>query len=182
MDIVFILITLLGFFFLAVILGGLFLPASWVLEKAVLVNARPKTLFPLLNELEKWGEWTVWTAEEDFSWSYPGLTTGEGAVQVWESSRINGHLTITKSVPHQTLEYKFEINEGKLVVLGTLVLAAADPDYTQVAWRCQLVPLTDNNPIRRYQAYFLKNYFDTAMESSLAALPALFSSEESALD
>lgn len=178
MDIVFILLTLLGFFFLAVIIGGLFLPTNWVIEKAILVHARPKPLFPLLNELERWKEWTVWSAEEDFALSYPTTTTGVGAVQVWQSSRINGQLTITKSIPDQTLEYKFEIDEGKLVVLGTLVLAAADPNYTQVAWRCRLEPLVNNNPIRRYQAYFLKNYFDTAIENSLATLPTLFPSQE----
>lgn len=179
MDIVFILLTLSGFFFLAVMLGGLFLPTTWGIEKAVLVPARPKSLFPLLNELERWQEWTIWSPGEDnFSLTYKDDSKGEGAIQIWQSNRINGHLTITKSVINEALEYRFEIDEGKLVVLGTLVLAAADPDYTQVAWRCQLDPLTDSNPIRRYQAYFLKNYFDTAMESSLAALPALFSSKE----
>ncbi|MGH1336431.1 MAG: SRPBCC family protein [Aureispira sp.] len=177
MDILFILLILSGFFFLAVMLGGLFLPATWGIEKAVLVPARPKELFPLLNELERWQEWTIWSPEEeDFSLTYASHSTGEGAIQIWKSKRINGRLTLTKSVVDQALEYRFEIDEGQLVVLGTLVLAAADPDYTQVAWRCQLDPLTGSNPIRRYQAYFLKNYFDTAMESSLAALPALFSS------
>ncbi len=180
MDIVFILLTLLGFFFLAIILGGLFLPTTWLLEKAVLVRARPKELFPLLHDLERWQEWTVWApAEEaDLSLTYPGASAGEGAVQLWKSSRINGQLTVTKSIPDQTIDYRLEIDEGRLTVIGTLVLAAADPDYTQVAWRSQLEPLTDNNPIRRYQAYFLKNYFDTTMESSLAALPALFASKE----
>lgn len=179
MDIVFILLTLLGFFFLAVILGGLFLPTSWVIEKAVLVGARPKDLFPLLNELERWAEWSVWSPEEeDFSLIYPDKSTGVGAIQIWKSNRINGRLTVTKSVVDQALEYRFEIDEGSLTVLGTLVLAAADPDYTQVAWRCQLEPLMGSNPIRRYQAYFLKNYFDTAMENSLAALPALFDNEK----
>ncbi len=179
MDIVFILLILLGFFFFTIIAGGLFLPTSWVVEKAVLVQARPKQLFPLLHELHRWQEWTVWTPEdEDFNLTYPAATAGVGAVQIWESSRINGRLTVTKSEPNQTLEYRFEIDEGRLTVLGTLVLGAADLDYTQVAWRSQLEPLTDNNPIRRYQAYFLKNYFDTTMESSLAALPGLFPSKE----
>lgn len=178
MNIVFILLTLLGFFFLTVILGGLFLPTTWVIEKAVLVHARPKALFPLLNELERWSEWTVWSPEEkDFSLTYPRSSIGEGAIQIWKSNRINGTLTITRSTVNQALDYRFEINEGQLTVLGTLVLDAADPDYTQVAWRCQLESLTDNNPIRRYQAYFLKNYFDTTMENSLAALPTLFTSK-----
>lgn len=176
MSTLFILFILLGLFFLTIVLAGLFLPVSWIIEKAELVNATPKDLFPLLNSLEEWPNWTVWSSE-DLSFEYPQHKAGLGAVQVWKSNKINGTLTIIESDLNKEIKYQFNIAEGDLTLVGTIVLAVADANYTQIAWRCQLQELKDNNPIRRYQAYFLKNYFDTTIEESLHAMISMYSTD-----
>lgn len=177
MSTLFILFILLGLFFLTIVLAGLFLPASWVVEKAELVHATPKELFPLINSLEKWPNWTVWTSD-DLTLEYSEQKEGLGAVQIWKSNKINGKLTITESSLNKEIKYQFDIAEGQLTLLGTIVLAVADTNYTQIAWRCQLQELKDNNPIRRYQAFFLKNYFDTTIEESLTSIVSMFNSEQ----
>lgn len=180
MPTLFILFTLLGFFFLTIVLAGLFLPSTWIIEKAELVHATPNDLFFLINSLEEWSSWTVWSPDNDeanLSFEYPNQKEGLGATQIWKSNRINGTLTITESKLNKEIQYQFNIKEGQLILLGTIVLAPADTNYTQIAWRCQLKELKDNNPIRRYQAYFLKNYFDTTIEGSLASISSMFNAE-----
>ncbi|MBL4650131.1 MAG: SRPBCC family protein [Aureispira sp.] len=182
MPTLFILFTLLGFFFLTIVLAGLFLPATWVIEKAELIHATPDDLFALINSLEEWPNWTVWSPDNEDStltFEYPDQKEGLGATQIWKSNKMNGILAITKSELGQEIKYQFDIKEGNLTLLGTIVLAPADTNYTQIAWRCQLQELKDNNPIRRYQAFFLKNYFDTTIEGSLTSMSSMFNSEES---
>lgn len=182
MSTLFILFTLLGFFFLTIILAGLFLPATWVVEKAELIHATPKDLFALINSLEEWSNWTVWSSDNEdanLSFEYPSSKEGLGATQIWKSNKMNGVLTITESTLNNAIKYQFDIKEGNLTLLGTIVLAPADTNYTQIAWRCQLKELKDNNPVQRYQAYFLKNYFDTTIEESLAAMSSMFNTDES---
>ncbi|WMX15552.1 MULTISPECIES: SRPBCC family protein [unclassified Aureispira] len=185
MPTLFILFTLLGFFFLTIVLAGLFLPSTWIIEKAELIHATPSDLFSLVNSLEEWSNWTVWSSEDkdsNLTFEYPDQKEGLGAVQIWRNNRINGVLTITESVANKEIKYQFDIQEGNLTLLGTIVLAPADTNYTQIAWRCQLKELTDNNPIRRYQAYFLKNYFDTTIEANLASMASMFNTTDDASD
>lgn len=181
MSTLFTLFILLGIFCLTIVIAGLFLPTAWTIDKAELVPNTAAKLFPLLNTLKEWETWTVWSTddkEKSLTLSYEGPTAGVGALQHWDSQRLNGTLRITKSIPNEQVEYEFDIAEGALSIKGTLVLAAADTHYTQVAWRCELQTLTDQNPIRRYQALLLKNYFDSNMEASLSALAAMFETEE----
>lgn len=182
MPTLFILFTLLGFFFLTIILAGLFLPATWVVEKAELIHATPDDLFALINSLDEWPNWTVWSSDNEdsnLSFEYPDQKEGLGASQIWKSNKMNGTLAITESTVNKEVKYQFDIKEGNLTLLGTIVLAPADTNYTQIAWRCQLKELKDSNPVRRYQAFFLKNYFDTTIEGSLASMLSMFNSEES---
>lgn len=182
MPTLFILFTLLGFFFLTIVLAGLFLPATWVIEKAELIHATPDDLFVLINSLEEWPNWTVWSSDNEdsnLSFEYPDKKEGLGASQIWKSNKMNGTLAITESTSNKEVKYQFDIKEGNLTLLGTIVLAPADTNYTQIAWRCQLKELKDSNPVRRYQAFFLRNYFDTTIEGSLASMLSMFNSEES---
>lgn len=174
MDILFVLLTLVGLFLLLVLVGGLFLPRTWVIEKAVLIHTRPNVLYPIVGNLDQWSQWMTWVPE-----GTPVLEKLPPMLEWSDNSRINGRVTVTVQRPPNEIHYHFEVADGQLDVFGTLVIGAADPEYTQLAWRCQLQPLTDNHPIRRYQAYFLKNYLDTAIESSLQTLLEQFKSTTS---
>jgi hypothetical protein len=181
MPTLFILFTLLIFFFLIIGLAGLFLPSAWIIEKAELIQSTPEQLFPLINSLDQWPNWTVWSADNfsDLELDYQDKKEGLGAVQIWKSKRINGILTITQSEINKEIQYQFDIKEGKLALLGTIVLDPADSNYTQIAWRCQLKNLKGNNPIRRYQAFFLKNYFNASIQESINSLKSMFEADAS---
>ena len=64
--------------------------------------------------------------------------------------------------------------EGNFNLWGTIVLSETNPEYTQIAWRCELKKLNKLNPLKRLQAYFLKKYFESTIESSLIGLQKMF--------
>ena len=184
MSTIFVLLILLGFVLLVVTLLGMFLPNAWQIEKAELIHASPAELFQLINFLNKWPEWSVWNNENDdrLDFEYKGPDGGLGAIQIWADGPINGQLTITRSVLDKELQYQFEIDGGKFIIIGTIVLAVSAGGYTQLAWRCQLNEIKGSNPITRYQAYFLQNYFNTTIEESLENLKSLYLEEEEATE
>ncbi|MCH2023373.1 MAG: hypothetical protein MK207_12935 [Saprospiraceae bacterium] len=181
MSVAFILLVVLGFAILIISLVGMLMPSSWMFEKAELIHASPAQLFPFINSLEKWSEWTVWAQTKivsELDFEYKDKKEGIGAVQIWKSNKMNGVLTITQSDLDKEVKYQFDISEGNLNLLGTIVLDQADSEYTQIAWRCKLKKLNDFNPIRRFQAYFLKNYFDTTIEGSILSLKEMFECQQ----
>lgn len=178
MDFIFILLILVAAVLLVVVAAGVFLPATWIIEKAELINAPARDIFPLLNKLKAWESWTVWFEEgEDVDFEYEGEVYGEGAIQKWESKRINGTVIIKKIITNEQVDYIFRVDEGNLTLSATIVLAAADTNYTQMAWRYELKKLEDNNPVRRFQAMFIKNYLERVMEESLLSLQSIFEQE-----
>ncbi len=178
MSIIFGLLILLGLLFLVVVIFGYFLPDSWRVEEAVQIHAESEDIFPFINTLKSWQEWSVWNNENGMEFEYIGPLSGLGAAQIWKGSQINGKLTVTKSEPNHLFEYKLELEEGRFVVLGIIVLETTMPSYTQVAWRSELIMPKKFNPVSRYQAYFLKNYFDSSMNESLLGLQSIFGMTE----
>jgi len=169
------LLVLLAAILVFVVFAGIFLPASWTVEKAELIHAQPADIYQLIASLEEWERWTVWDSKApDLTVEYTDKKAGEGATQVWKSNRINGVLTIHKTITNQQVEYTFQIEEGQLLIRGIIALAIADTEYTQVAWRWELERLRDLNPVRRYQAFFLKNYLEQAVQDSLLSLQSIF--------
>lgn len=179
MYIIFGLLILLGVLFVILIIFGFFLPTAWRVEKAVLVHAEADEIFPFINTLKNWQEWSVWNADNDMEISHEGPSSGQGAIQHWKSGQIKGKLSITKSENNRLLEYRLELENGRFVINGILVLETTMPNYTQVAWRSELNMPQNLNPINRYQAYFLRNYFDSSMQESLLGLQNFFGGIES---
>lgn len=166
---------------LALLVIGKQLPTGWQIEKAVLVRASPAPLFDLLDDLHRWEDWSVWSAEQDaVSIEYRGADRGLGAVMLWDDGRLQGELTLTRSQAPTELHYSLRINQGKFVLAGILYLSFTDAELTQVAWRCTLQPPRYFRFSARYQIYFLRNYMETAIEESLLGLQELFEEEPSA--
>lgn len=173
-----VLLALLGLVLLGAILIAALLPDSWAIEEAVLVNTTPDKLYPLLNDLREWETWSVWSAQENkaaLTIEYPGQSKGAGATQLWSSRTLNAKLSLTGCRVNETIRFSLEVKEANLELKGIIALGIADVGYTQVAWRFVLTPLGRLNPIRRYQAFFFKNYISKALERNLANLQGRFS-------
>lgn len=178
MSIVFGLLFLVGVLFIILVVLGYFLPTSFTIDEAVLVNGEADEIFPFINVLENWQEWTVWNEENGVDSDYEGPASGPGAIQSWQSSQIQGRLEVKQVQIPTIIEFLLSLEQSKFLVKGTLVLDATMPLVTQIAWRSELSVQKAFNPVHRYQAYFLRNYIESSMQISLKNLASLFEVEE----
>lgn len=127
--------------FLVLIFGvaffiGLFLPSEWKVSRSVEIKAKPRQVFPLINDLRNWSQWYPWTRKMDVSMVtiYEGPTKGEGAIKRWSGSDIkNGEIKIVKSVPNREIHYEFHSDASRIKVHGIIALEAT-PNGCKVTW------------------------------------------------
>ena len=178
MSIIFILLILLGVLFLVVLVMGFLLPNAWRVDREILLQGEAEDIFPLVNIPKNWQEWSLWNIENGMKFSLSGPTAGKDAAMNWKGNQINGKMTVTKSENNKTVELLIDLENGRFKVNSIIVIDGSVPNFSQVAWRSELNMSKNYNPVSRYQAYFLKNYFDTSMSESLNGLKALFPDQD----
>ena len=178
MSIIFILLILLGVLFLVVLVMGFLLPNAWRVDREILLQGEAEDIFPFVNIPKNWQEWSVWNIENGMKFSLSGPTAGKDSAMSWKGNQINGKMTVTKSENNKTVELLIDLENGRFKVSSIIVIDGSVPNFSQVAWRSELNMSKNYNPVSRYQAYFLKNYFDTSMSESLNGLKALFPDQD----
>lgn len=156
------------------------IPNTWTIEQAVLVNAPNTEIFPYIKDLSLWQDWTVWSPdyETNLTFEYTNtITNGIGAVQKWISPNLNAELTITALSPLESIDFTLKLHHEDIMLYGTIVLGVADTYFTQVAWRCQLIPTTKKNFVQKYIAYNLRKSFNEDLKESLQNLVQLFANK-----
>ncbi len=84
---------------------GTLLPRRWRVERSITIAAPPEKLYPLVANLRRWQDWSVWTRELDpalrntfegpelgagGSWSWAGPSMGHGRLVITEADPMNG--------------------------------------------------------------------------------------------
>src|SRR6187401_2058114 len=87
---------------------GMFMPANVRVERSMEMKAAPDAVYNQVNNLNNWDNWTPWN-KLDPNWerTWGEKTEGEGASYSWKSSKSEvgaGSITITKSVPNESVE------------------------------------------------------------------------------
>jgi hypothetical protein len=164
-----ILLILLGIVIALLIVSQL-LPSSYHVERSIVVQARPDAIFPYLNNVKKWPEWSAWTTNKDPSlvYSYEGPEEGAGAVSKWTSQKMGpGRMTITSSDPNTGVSFDLSFDEGKLTAKSSIRLEPAG-DSTKVIWSDD--GNLGRNPIWRYFGLFLDKFVGKDFEEGLQKL------------
>jgi len=80
-----------------VFLAGLFLPDHFEVQRTVTIDAPRERLHPLIVDLERWGDWTVWSrTDETLVHEYSDPSAGVGAWHLWRSEDVGaGRIEIT---------------------------------------------------------------------------------------
>lgn len=116
---------------------GLMMPSQWRVERTVTVAAPISVVFPLINDLRRWPDWTAWDEAQDPSLRRQfgeGPTAGAGATMRWVGDEVGeGRLTIAESVPGRKVGYDLQLEHGGLLARGTIVLVPAQ-DGVRVTW------------------------------------------------
>jgi len=89
---------------------GSLLPHDYRVEARCTINAKGSVVFPWVNDLGRWPEWTNWSPKLNphLKVELGPVTQGEGASQTWSDPRGSGKLWIRESVPDRFVVYEYE--------------------------------------------------------------------------
>ncbi|MCY4573477.1 MAG: SRPBCC family protein [Gemmatimonadetes bacterium] len=99
---------------------GIFLPGTVEVTRSVDIDAQPGDVFPFLDDLDAWTEWTPWGDVES---RLEGPSSGPGARRVWDDPRLgSGSVTIAASRPPHSVDYVVEVEGGALRFEGRIAV------------------------------------------------------------
>jgi uncharacterized protein YndB with AHSA1/START domain len=119
-------------------LGGLFLlDTTWEVSRQRDLAAPPEAIFPLLEDLQAWKQWSPWqeTDYQGLVYTYSGPPRGAGAQMVWDHETTgDGSLRITASEPPRLLRFDMAFQEGRVKASDSLELLRLGNGRTRVVW------------------------------------------------
>jgi hypothetical protein len=151
---------------------GFFLPSSYEVKRSVVIESGSAGIFPFINNLKKWQEWTPWTREKypQMVMSYSGPDYGIGAESSWvDEENGNGKLIIKQSNPESGIDYELTFDDyapsqGRITMVK-------EGDFTRVSM--ELKGDLGNNPIGRYFGLFMDSAMGAQFEEGLENLKKL---------
>ena len=149
------------------------LPRSYDFQQSVEINRPAEEIFPYLNSLKKWPQWS-----EQFNMQkidgliikYSGTEEGLGAAQTWTEIRGTGKIWISESKPYEELSYEGEFHNFPKMS-STFTLDPAGDEKTIVTWR-STGRLPQTPPYGLLSTIF-EAQMEHEYEKSLAGLKAL---------
>jgi len=161
-----VLLTLL--ILLAVI--GLLLPSSARVERSIVVDAPATAIFPHLNGMRAFHEWSPWSGiDPETRYRFEGPEQGVGSRMTWESgdSQVGqGSQEIIDSVPDRRVEMQLEFGDKGN---GTATfLLEPEGSATRVRWEFHTVFGWD--VLGRYVGLMLDSMIGTAYDKGLKDL------------
>lgn len=121
---------------------GLFLPRTAHVERSIVINARPATVFTVLNGFRQFNQWSPWAEyDPDMKLVFEGPPAGVGARYNWSGNEQVGigSQEILESTPHRFIKLKLVFGDfpGEFVSSyalepegeGTRLIWAFDADY-----------------------------------------------------
>jgi hypothetical protein len=164
------ILLVIGVLLLALIVFSQFLPSTYHVERRVVIAAKVEGIYPWLNNLKKWPEWSAWTAAKDPSlvYAYEGPEEGAGAVSKWDSKKFGeGSMKITDAEPGKSLKFDLSFEHGKYLSKGNITLAP-DGESTKVTWGMD--GTVSRNPLDRFFSLMMDSMVGKDFEEGLQNL------------
>ncbi len=117
---------------LVVVIAGQ--PDESVVTRSTMISAPPDKVFPHVNELRKWDEWSPWAKIDPAARStYDGPAAGIGAAMSWDGNQKvgAGKMTIIESRPNDRIRINLEFIRP--FQSNTLAEFNFVPEHTQTA-------------------------------------------------
>lgn len=155
---------------LVLVVISFFMPQTYRVERAIVIQAKPEAVFPLLADLKQWSKWGVWYERDPaMTIAYSPVTTGVGAFSDWKSkTQGNGKATVTAVVPLQSVTYTLEFPDDGMLGVGVLTLSPAEQGAVRVATAMQ--GDLGMNPVMRLMGPFLDKMIGPDFEAGLAKM------------
>ena len=101
-------LVLIAFLFAIVIAGR---PDEFVISRATRISAPLERVFPRVNELRKWEDWSPWAKlDPGAKNTFEGPAAGVGSAMAWDGNKKvgAGKMTIIESKPSDLIRIKLE--------------------------------------------------------------------------
>jgi len=160
-----VLLTLL----ILLVLIGLLLPPSAEVERSIVIDASPQEIFPQLNDMRAFNDWSPWGGDADTRYAFSGPAQGVGSRMSWQSGSAQagyGAQEIIASEPPRRVEMRLEFGDSG----GGTATFLLEPQggSTLLRWRFRTVFGWDL--FDRYVGLMLDNLIGTSYEKGLRAL------------
>ena len=113
-------------------------PATYRVERSLDVAAPAGTIFPLIEDLHAWSQWSPWEKRDPaMTRTYDGPAGGVGASYAWSGNKAvgKGRMSITESQQPSHVGLRLEFLEPFASVEDNAFdLQPSRPDSTRVTW------------------------------------------------
>lgn len=125
-------ISVLALVLVSFVVIGLALPGSWSAERTRLVAAPLGDVFPYLEDLTLWQEWSSMRQVEGTLSDPP---RGTGATLAWDDPQWGaGEFRITDVTPGREVRYQVAVEDGSIRTEGRIRVSQRD-GATEIEWR-----------------------------------------------
>ena len=159
------LVVLVGI--LAAVAVGL--PAHVTVTRAVVINAPESVVFPYLNNLHHFADWSPWAVRDpQLTMSYSGPEAGKGAQVQWTSkapSVGSGNMEITGSDPNRHID--LIVNFNGLDGTSSFEIAPSGSG-SKVTWAFGYD--SGSSPLKRWKALMLDSFIGAEYRTGLDRL------------
>jgi hypothetical protein len=162
---------ILGLCALVVILAGvaLALPGHVTVARSVVINAPEPVIFPYLNNLHRFGDWSPWAARDpQLTVAYSGPEQGKGAKVEWTSNKPSvgaGSMEIVESSPNRHIDLAVSFNGLDGTSYYEVVPSGSG---SKVTWGFGYESGT--SPLKRWKGLLLDRYIGAEYRDALAKL------------
>jgi hypothetical protein len=169
---------ILGLCALAVILLGVAfaLPGQVTIARSVVINAPESVVFPYLNDLHRFGDWSPWAARDpELAATFSGPDQGKGAKVEWTSSKPSvgaGSMQIMESNPNRHIDLAVNFSGLDGTSYYEVVPSGSG---SKVTWGFGYESGT--SPLKRWKGLLLDRYVGAEYRDALAKLKDKIESE-----
>ena len=86
-------------------------PDTFRVQRSTSIKAPPEKIFPLINDLQRWGAWSPYEKRDPaMKRTFGATTAGKGAVYEWDGNKSvgKGRMEITDTAPPSTIVIKLD--------------------------------------------------------------------------
>lgn len=165
------LILGLGVLVLILAAVALGLPAHVTVTRSVVVNAPEYAIYPYLNNLRKFPDWSPWADRDpNMKVTYSGPPEGKGAKVAWESEKPSvgtGSMEIVDNEQSRSVDLSADFNGLKGLSSYQLTPAGAG---SKVTWSFSYE--TGSSPVKRWKGLMLDRFIGAEYLKGLEKLKA----------
>ena len=156
-----------------VIVGiGFFLPAAFLVQRSIVINAPADRLYDYIVEPREWTRWSVWTKRDPkMDITYAGPPFGQGARWSWKSATEgSGSMEFTRVEPNRRVEYSLVFADFGMRSTGEFRIEPG-PGGTRVTWTN--AGDVGTNPLKHYLAAAMDRLVGPDFQTGLENLKLL---------